>query len=132
MSWLCRPAVGHWGVAPTGLKLVGGPHWKPATKKVSPEAPGRPWAAPSPVLLPVWAVPQPVAPTPTRAPPTARPDRERKRRRLVPQGWDGAGLPPKAGAAGSISGLVIEVLSEDRVVAVVDESGGRAWSVSGR
>src|ERR1700710_2958252 len=120
MNWLCREAVGHCGVAPTGLKLVGGPHWKPATKNVSPEAPGRPLAVPPSVLLPVWAVPQPVAPTPMSAPPMARPLRDRKRRRLVPHGRE-EGVPPRAGPVGSNSGWVIEVLSKERVVAVIEK-----------
>ena len=42
MSWLWPPAVGQAGEAASGLKLVGGPHWKPATNKVSPAAPDRP------------------------------------------------------------------------------------------
>src|SRR5215210_4110024 len=112
MNWLCRAAAGHWGVAPTGLKLVGGPHWKPATNRVSPDAPGRPFEVPPWVLLPVCAVPQPVAPTPIRAPPMASPVSERKRRRLVPHGWTGP-VPSRAGPAGSISGLFIEFLPED-------------------
>src|ERR1700710_380931 len=109
MNWLCREAVGHCGVAPTGLKLVGGPHWKPATKNVSPEAPGRPFAPPVPALLPVCAVPQAVAPRPIRLPPTARPATERKRRRLGVQAEAGE----VTGATGSSSGLVIKILPEN-------------------
>src|ERR671917_871797 len=79
-GWRC--AVGQAGVGANGLKLVGGPHWKPAMNRVSPAAPARPWASP-PWLRPVWAVPQPVAPTPINVPPTAMAERLRKRRRLV-------------------------------------------------
>src|SRR4029453_7078178 len=84
MSWLWPWAVGQSGDAARGLKLLGGPHWKPATNNVSPAAPARPL----PELLslfPVSAVPQPDAPTPRSAPVTARPPNVRKLRRLANQ-----------------------------------------------
>src|SRR3954447_24671498 len=82
MRFIWLSAVGKSGAAAIGLKLFGGLHWKPAMKRVSPEAPARPFASPPPVLLPVWAVPQPAALTPMTVPPTARPVNVRNRRRL--------------------------------------------------
>ncbi len=45
MSWIWPCAVGQSGCAASGLKLLGGPHWNPATNKVSPAAPARPLPA---------------------------------------------------------------------------------------
>ena len=79
MNWLWAWAVGQSGEAANGLKLFGGPHWKPATNSVSPAAPARPFC---PVLLPVCAVPHAETPRPRAAPPRARPVTVRKCRRL--------------------------------------------------
>ncbi len=79
LAW-CVRALGQSGEAASGLKLFGGPHWKPATNIVSPAAPARPFACP--VLLPVCAVPHAETPRPRAAPPRARPVRVRKCRRL--------------------------------------------------
>ena len=71
LRWCLRTFVGQSGEAASGLKLFGGPHWKPATNSVSPAAPARPFACPA--LLPVCAVPHAETPRPRAAPPRARP-----------------------------------------------------------
>src|SRR4029453_8166856 len=82
MSWLWPWAVGQSGDAASGLKLLGGPHWNPATNNVSPAAPARPLPELLP-LFPVCAVPHPAAPTPNTAPLAARPVSARKCLRLA-------------------------------------------------
>src|SRR5215211_3797644 len=80
-GWFDGLLVGQSGTGASGLTVLGGLHWKPATNIVSPAAPARPFAWP-PVLLPVCAVPQADTPRPSAAPPTARPVKVRKFRRL--------------------------------------------------
>src|SRR5829696_8676179 len=82
-GWFDGLLVGQSGTGASGLKVLGGLHWKPATNIVSPAAPARPFAWPA--LLPVCAVPQADAPRPRAAPPRARPVKVRKRRRLEVQ-----------------------------------------------
>src|SRR6266542_1764443 len=82
MSWLWSQFVGQSGDAASGLKVFGGPHWKPATNIVSPDAPARPLPV-LPPLLPVCAGPHADAPTPRTAPVTARPPNVRRLRRLA-------------------------------------------------
>src|SRR5215211_9472001 len=79
-GWFDGLLVGQSGTGASGLKVLGGLHWKPATNIVSPAAPARPFAWPA--LLPVCAVPQADTPRPRAAPPRARPVKVRKFRRL--------------------------------------------------
>src|SRR4051812_11701065 len=104
MSWLWPAATGQPMEPPDiGFRVEIGPHWKPATKRVSPAAPARPLDPEAfPLELPVCAVPQAAALRPTAAPPTASPVRVRKRRRLGTQLVRQSPPPPAISADGSI------------------------------
>src|SRR5215203_1766587 len=127
MYWGWRTAVGKAGVGARGLKLDGGPHWKPATNNVSPAAPARPCWEPASCWRPVCAVPQPAALVPNKAPPTAIAARPRKRRLLVSEPLTKPASVGSAMSVGLPTGSFMHVPPMEVTDAAADD-----WSLRGR
>src|SRR5215203_2098691 len=127
MYWGWRTAVGKAGVGARGLKLDGGPHWKPATNNVSPAAPARPCWEPASCWRPVCAVPQPAALVPNKAPPTAIAARPRKRRLLVSEPLTKPASVGSAMSVGLPTGCFMHVPPMEVTDAAADD-----WSLRGR